>query len=81
MPKGFGDLLRKIASEYENPTIYVTENGASDKGGTDDMWKVQFFHDYVKEMLIAVNRDHVNVKGYMVWSLLDNFEWERGYRY
>ena len=79
VPQGFGDLARKLASEYENPTIYVMENGVSDTGETNDTVRLQYYYDYVKEMLIAINRDGVNIKGYMIWSLLDNFEWEKGY--
>ncbi|XP_043267847.1 myrosinase 1-like isoform X2 [Venturia canescens] len=79
VPEGFGDLLRKIASDYGNPVIYVLENGVSDRGETLDLFRIRYYHDYVKSMLIAMNRDHVNVKGYFVWSLLDNFEWDMGY--
>lgn len=79
-PNGFGNLLRKIATDYKNLTIYIMEMGVSDKGETHDLFRVNIYHDYVKELLIAVNRDHVNVKGFFLWSLLDNFEWDRGYR-
>ncbi|XP_024947339.1 myrosinase 1 isoform X2 [Cephus cinctus] len=79
VPKGFGDLLRLLAKEYNNPVMYVTENGVSAAEETNDLNRIQYFHDYLKEMLLAMNRDGVNVKGYLAWSLLDNFEWTQGY--
>ncbi|XP_033222617.1 myrosinase 1-like [Belonocnema kinseyi] len=79
VPKGFGDTLREIAEAYNNPVIYVTENGVALNEGLKDQTRIQFFHDYVRELLLAINRDGVNVKGYHIWSLLDNFEWDYGY--
>ncbi|KAG7204724.1 hypothetical protein KM043_005138 [Ampulex compressa] len=79
VPKGFGDILRTLANKYRNPTIYITENGVSDATELCDVDRIQYFQGYVKEMLLAINRDGVNVKGYLLWSLLDNFEWARGY--
>ncbi|KAK2576538.1 hypothetical protein KPH14_005860 [Odynerus spinipes] len=79
IPEGFGSILRKLAEEYNNPLMYVTENGVSGNSSTDDDHRVNFYEEYLKEMLIAINRDNVNVKGYLLWSFLDSFEWERGY--
>lgn len=73
-------MLRKLASEYDNPLMIVTENGVADLGGLDDDHRIQYYHDYLREMLIAINRDKINVKGYFIWSLLDNFEWAQGYK-
>ncbi|XP_015513234.1 myrosinase 1 [Neodiprion lecontei] len=78
-PSGFGYLLRKIRDEYNNPSVWVTENGYSDTGELDDYNRVSYYYEYLREMLIAIKRDGCNVEGYAVWSILDNFEWQAGY--
>ena len=71
-------------SHYSPKKIYVTENGASyaDGPGPDgrvgDARRIRFLRDH----LVATHRAlsaGVPVAGYFVWSLLDNFEWDRGY--
>ncbi|XP_011297532.1 myrosinase 1-like [Fopius arisanus] len=79
VPQGFGDLLRFIKETYDNPPVYVLENGVSSFTGLNDMERIRYLHDYMKEMLLAIHRDGCNVKGYTIWSLLDNFEWGVGY--
>ncbi|XP_034016320.1 lactase-like protein [Thalassophryne amazonica] len=68
-------------TQYGNPTIYVTENGVSEKTACTDLcddWRMQYFKDYIHDLLKAI-KDGVKVKGYTAWSLLDNFEWDEGY--
>lgn len=81
VPWGFRRLLNWLAMEYGNPPIYVTENGFADKNtdGLNDAGRVNYYNLYINEMLKAVKIDGVNVKGYTAWSLIDNFEWARGY--
>ncbi|XP_015182011.1 PREDICTED: myrosinase 1-like [Polistes dominula] len=79
IPEGFGIILRKLAAEYNNPPMYITENGVSGQNTPDDDHRVTYFEKYLKEMLICIHRDKVNIKGYLVWSFLDSLEWERGY--
>lgn len=80
VPQGLGDVLRKLKSEYNNLPIYITENGYPDRGTSlMDTKRIEYFHDYLREMLIAVNRDGCNVQGYSAWSFLDSFEWNKGY--
>lgn len=55
------------------------ENGYSDSDGLDDYQRIHYFKEYIASMLAAVKKDKCNVKAYTVWSLLDNFEWARGY--
>lgn len=83
-PDGLRDLLTGFARGYENlPPIYITENGmASDDrvadGHVNDTQRIAF----LKRHLAAVNEAMeagVDVRGYFVWSLLDNFEWAFGY--
>lgn len=78
-PFGFGDLLRKIKDEYNNPPVYLLENGISDAGTLTDHQRIDYFYSYLKELITAVKRDGCNVPVYTIWSLLDNFEWDRGY--
>lgn len=86
-PRGFRELLVWLSKRYGYPTIYVTENGTSLKGENDmkleeiveDDFRVQYFDGYVKAMAQASQEDGVVVKGYLAWSLMDNFEWAEGY--
>lgn len=79
MPEGFGALLRKIKEKYDNPPVYVMENGVSDGNGTNDNMRIDYMRSYMKEMLIAMKRDGCNVQAYSVWSFLDSFEWDAGF--
>jgi beta-glucosidase len=83
-PQGLPETLEWVRSRYGNVPLYVTENGAAfdDKplpnGSVNDIERVQ----YIKEHLQAAGqalRTGVNLRGYFVWSLLDNFEWHYGY--
>jgi beta-glucosidase len=82
-PDGLHEVLVALRDEYRVPPLYVTENGAAfaDRlvaGEVDDRLRV----DYVARHLEAVGRaraDGVDVRGYFLWSLLDNFEWACGY--
>ncbi|XP_019731489.1 lactase-like protein isoform X1 [Hippocampus comes] len=81
VPWGFRRMLNFVKTQYGNPMIYVTENGVSEKMQCTelcDVWRIQYFKDYINEMLKAL-RDGVNVKGYTAWSLLDKFEWDEGF--
>ncbi|KAJ9134435.1 Glycoside hydrolase [Pleurostoma richardsiae] len=86
-PQGFRDLLNWLSKRYGYPKIYVTENGTSVKGENDlplekvleDDFRVEYFDGYAKAMALASSEDGVNVKGYMGWSLMDNFEWAEGF--
>nr|6Z1H_A Chain A, ANCESTRAL RECONSTRUCTED GLYCOSIDASE [synthetic construct]6Z1H_B Chain B, ANCESTRAL RECONSTRUCTED GLYCOSIDASE [synthetic construct]6Z1M_A Chain A, Ancestral reconstructed glycosidase [synthetic construct]6Z1M_B Chain B, Ancestral reconstructed glycosidase [synthetic construct]6Z1M_C Chain C, Ancestral reconstructed glycosidase [synthetic construct] len=81
-PEGLYDLLKRIHEKYNLP-IYITENGMAvddevEDGAVHDTNRI----DYLKEHLEAVHKaieEGVNVRGYFVWSLMDNFEWANGY--
>ncbi|XP_021965239.1 myrosinase 1 [Folsomia candida] len=81
VPWGFGNLLRWIKRNYGNPLVYVTENGWSDSDavGLEDDLRVEYYTNYTQSMLQAINEDGCNVQSYTAWSLMDNFEWARGY--
>ncbi|XP_076748903.1 myrosinase 1 isoform X2 [Xylocopa sonorina] len=79
VPQGIRMCLRYIAENYDNPPIYITENGFSDHGTLNDDDRIYYYREYLKQMLLAIYNDGVDVRGYMTWSLLDDFEWNRGY--
>nr|WP_235720874.1 GH1 family beta-glucosidase [Magnetospirillum molischianum] len=82
-PDGLYDLLLELKTLYGNPEVFVAENGAayddvvSPDGQVHDPERVAFLKDHVAEVARAL-KDGCNVKGYLVWSLLDNFEWAFG---
>ncbi|KAI0659352.1 beta-glucosidase 1A [Cubamyces menziesii] len=83
---GFRALLNHLWDTYKMP-IYVTENGFPVKGENNlpvekavlDVDRIQYFEEYTNVVLQAVTEDGVPVKAYIVWSLLDNFEWADGF--
>ncbi|XP_065871041.1 beta-glucosidase 15-like isoform X2 [Euphorbia lathyris] len=83
-PKGIEQLLLYTKSKFNNPTIYITENGVSDLDSNsvsavlNDNLRVRYFNDHLLFVQKAIAKG-VNVKGYFAWSLLDNFEWNDGY--
>ncbi len=82
-PEGLFDILANLQKDYSPREIFVTENGAafSDKlenGKIHDTKRIEFLKSHFKEAAKAI-KNGVNLKGYFVWSLLDNFEWAKGY--
>ena len=73
-PLGIGHVLTKVAESFKGELI-VTENGLSTD---DDSRRCEFIREAVSGVLQARDAG-VPVKGYMYWSLLDNFEWQAGY--
>lgn len=79
VPWGFRGMLNWIKDQYNNPPVLVTENGVSSNSGLKDYDRIQYYHDYLDELLKAVYEDRCNVIGYTAWSIVDNFEWMKGY--
>jgi beta-glucosidase len=83
-PDGLRDLLTGFHGTYPNlPPIYITENGmASDdtveNGRVEDPQRIAFLKRHLAAVDQAVKQG-VDIRGYFVWSLLDNFEWAFGY--
>lgn len=72
-PKGIYYVLREL-KKYNLP-IYITENGLADQ-------KDKLRKDFIKDHLFWIQKaiqENVNVKGYFHWSLIDNFEWDKGF--
>ena len=73
-PAGVVNVVRKCAEEFKG-TIIVTENGIAT---SDDERRCEF----IKEALTGLNdciNEGIKLKGYFAWSLLDNFEWQKGF--
>ena len=81
---GLRKLLNWVNLRYGNPDIFVTEGGWSlpaDSAAEAQhvLDRTGYYANYTSEILNSIVEDGVNVKGYFAWSLMDNFEWERGY--
>ncbi|MCS6770924.1 MAG: GH1 family beta-glucosidase [Kiritimatiellae bacterium] len=84
-PQGLYETLMRITRDYAPTSMLVTENGASYGDGPDENRRVkdQRRIDYLASHIDAcerAKRDGAPLDGYFVWSLLDNFEWQCGYR-
>ncbi|XP_013188038.1 myrosinase 1 [Amyelois transitella] len=79
VPWGFRRILNWIKKTYNNPQIVVTENGISLGPGVHDPKRVNYIESYLRALLDAILKDKCRVFGYTYWSLIDNFEWMRGY--
>ncbi len=75
IPQGFYDSIKWAARTYPNTPIIVTENGVE---CADDHIRPRYLAQHIHQMWRAVNFNWP-VKGYFHWSLVDNFEWERGW--
>jgi beta-glucosidase len=83
-PDGLYQILCRLHFDYRPGPMYVTENGASWSDGPDqagrvpDRRRICFFKEHFRSARRAMKAG-VPLRGYFVWSLMDNFEWERGY--
>ena len=82
--EGIGDLLHQLYDRYDLPPVYITENGAcyNDGPGADGRVEDTARRDYIADHLAALADTRaagIPLKGYFVWSLMDNFEWAEGY--
>ncbi|KGM13032.1 beta-glucosidase [Cellulomonas bogoriensis 69B4 = DSM 16987] len=86
-PDDFARLLRRVHADWTGPAgvpLYVTENGAAfddavgADGSVDDPERVAYLRGHLRAVHQAVTGG-VDLHGYFVWSLLDNFEWAYGY--
>jgi beta-glucosidase len=83
-PHALGDFVRFVSREYSRPPIYVTENGVCDETGPvageiRDAGRIELLAGFLAGLARAIADGEADVRGYCVWSLLDNFEWAFGY--
>ena len=84
-PRGLYEFLIRLHEEYNKPVLYVTENGIAcrdahtENGVVQDDDRIEFIRDHLVQIWRAVDAG-ADVRGYYLWSLLDNFEWAHGFR-
>ncbi len=83
-PSGLHELIMRYTREAPGLPLYITENGAAydDKpdpdGRVHDPERIAYLHSHLSEVHRAI-ADGADVRGYYLWSLMDNFEWAYGY--
>ncbi|PUZ61127.1 hypothetical protein GQ55_4G248900 [Panicum hallii var. hallii] len=85
-PKGIEELLLYTKKTYNNPTIYITENGVDEINNENlplqealvDNTRIEFYRQHLFHIRRAL-KEGADVRGYFAWSLFDNFEWMDGY--
>jgi beta-glucosidase len=83
-PEGLTEMLVRIRDEYADIPLYVTENGRAvhdyvdPEGDVDDEERISYLDAHFRAAREAMDRG-ADLRGYMVWSFLDNFEWAEGY--
>jgi len=82
-PAGLPELLVRLRADYPLPPVYITENGAAYRdqlinGRVADVNRIRYLASHIAALATAIDAG-VDVRGYFLWSLLDNFEWVDGY--
>jgi hypothetical protein len=83
-PESLRRVLVRVSDEYTKLPVYVTESGASlhdyvdPEGRVNDVERIDYLSRYFGAAAQAVS-EGVDLRGYFVWSLFDNFEWQHGY--
>jgi beta-glucosidase len=83
-PQGLTDLLVQLKQEYPDlPPVYITENGMAsvdkvEDGQVNDTQRLEYVRTHLEALKAAMDAG-VDVRGYFLWSLMDNFEWNSGY--
>ncbi|KAF3958904.1 hypothetical protein CMV_016230 [Castanea mollissima] len=85
-PKGIRELMLYIKKNYNNPMIYITENGIATENNSSlpikdvlkDSLRIRYHYAHLSYLSKAI-KEGVNVKGYYAWSFFDDFEWDAGY--
>ena len=83
VPEAFAETLQRVHADYNPKAIYVTENGAAfddtlEDGAVHDAQRIAYLRSHLAAACTALDGG-VPLRGYFLWSLLDNFEWAYGY--
>ncbi|XP_047309432.1 beta-glucosidase 24-like [Impatiens glandulifera] len=85
-PRGIRDVLLYVKNKYNNPLIYITENGINTDNVNltleeilGDTMRIDYYYLHFEFIRLAI-KEGVNVKGHFSWSLFDNVEWSMGTR-
>jgi beta-glucosidase len=83
LPEGFDKVLSFFRTEYNNPPVFITENGMAcndvlEDGKVHDTDRIEYIWDHLAVVHKAI-REGSDIRGYFVWTLFDNFEWAEGY--
>ena len=82
-PSGLCELAARYRQEYGNPVVYITENGSGvedtlEEDRVHDAHRQHYLQAYLMKLAQAI-QEGSDIRGYFVWSLMDNFEWNSGY--
>ncbi len=82
-PEGLKRMVQNLQAQWPLPALWITENGAADntgidKGAIDDGMRCDYLEAHFEQVADLI-RGGADIRGYYVWSLLDNFEWAHGY--
>lgn len=83
-PDALHDMVVRLTKDFDAPEIEITENGCSygdgpdEHGVVDDTRRIEFHRGYLEALARAIDAG-ARVRGYHVWSLIDNFEWAEGF--
>ena len=83
-PAGLSFMLEEVHRRYRPQAIYLTESGCaapdlvSERDEIEDLFRQEYLRSHLRETLSSREKG-ISVEGYFAWSLMDNFEWDRGY--
>jgi beta-glucosidase len=83
-PSGLTAVLENLSKSYQLPPVFLSENGCAtldipdENGFVNDTERIEYLRSHFAAALKAIQAG-VNLRGYFVWSLIDNFEWSEGY--
>lgn len=81
IPDGLRELLVALRDRYGDrlPPVVITENGCSYDDPIDDTRRIEYLDGHIRAVAAAIS-EGVDVRGYFVWTLMDNWEWAEGFR-
>jgi len=86
VPWGMHRVLHWVARRYDNPPIYITENGVSVPNennlpleeALNDQFRIDYYSQYISNVSLALS-EGVDVRGYFAWGFIDDYGWQDGY--